>query len=75
MVTSEGEARPSTTAEEESTARGKQLGSTVAYIPRYVPQRREGYQTIRLGKNTNYTINMQVTPKGVHVTSDIVSKL
>ena len=71
----EGEEGPSTTMEEETTTRGKLLGLMVAKILGYIPLREEGAPRVRLGKNAKYSINIPATPKGIHVTTNIVPRL
>ena len=63
------------TIEEEMILRGRRFGLIVPTgvgIPDYVPPRKEGAPTMRIGKNAKYIINMSTTPKGIHVMGNIV---
>ena len=44
-------------------------------IVRYVPPQRVGALVVSIGKTNKYTIKMSATPKGVHMTMNIVLRL
>ena len=60
---------------EETTVRGRPQGATIEYIPVHVFMRKSEALAVSMNKNQKYTINIPMTPKGIHMMMNIVSRL
>lgn len=72
VVEAEMEVDPSSTGGADSTA-PKVL--TTDDIRGYVPPRKAGASLVRIFKNKHYKFKLSMTPKGVHVTMNIITFL